>query len=399
VRIVQLCYEFVPRSIATNGGELRYWQDLASLSALGHEVHLVVVNSKDSEVGEDVRALTESVRFVKDEAGIPSLQRRLMSLVDDASAFDLLLPVPGPTRGHIARVAEELKPDLIWAGWIGSMAIAPEGLPIVYSHTDFIHRVKRVRRKWAGGDKPQRWPDRTRQARMGRWELHLATKARQVICVSASEAADLKSRGVPATYIPIVGPTEPKPDTGPADKARFFFFGTWACTALRTSVREFRNRIWPGVQAWSESAEWHQVGKPEPRDTDDWRWFQTVFNCHGFVSELNSVFRPGDASLVPYTEDTGFRTKFTVGAAHGVVNVGYRGSFDCAPEFSDGIDCLMADSPEHYAELLHRFSQDRAMRAQLGEGSRALYDRAFRFDSHLSTYDTVLKNGLAAKVA
>jgi glycosyltransferase involved in cell wall biosynthesis len=86
----------------------------------------------------------------------------------------------------------------------------------------------------------------------------------------------------------------------------------------------------------------------------------------------------------------GIRAKFTVAAAYGMVNMGYHRTFACAPEFTPGEDCIAAANAREMADQLRRFAGDTAWRSQLAEASRALYERAFTFESMLNRYENLL---------
>src|SRR5205814_6707358 len=95
--------------------------------------------------------------------------------------------------------------------------------------------------------------------------------------------------------------------------------------------------------------------------------------------------------LICYSEDTGFRTKLVTATASGVVNIGYDITFRCVPEFTHGVDCLMAKSPEEMVKVLQTFAGDALLRRRLGEGAGAPYAPEFSFESQLPKYDQALR--------
>lgn len=389
--ILQVCSGFLPRRDATNGGELRYWQNLASLTKLGHEVHLVAILSEESRaagagLSPDVAELPATFRILREPRGPTGRLWALRTLVDDEAAFRLHCPASPEVRHDVAEILRRLRPAVVWADWIGSLAVVPGGRPLIYSHTDFTHRVLAVRN--ATKRRVLRWQDRERLRRAARFEVALCRRPDYTVCVSASERDELTGHGVSATYIPIVGPSLPRQPAAPADDVRVYLFGNGHNTALRSSIAHLREALWPHVAHVPVS--WHQVGEPDPHNSDNWQWVTRRFCGHGYVGDLGTLFRPGDASLVPYLEDTGFRTKFTTAAAFGVVSIGYRVTFRCAPEFTHGKDCLMAESPEELACLLSRFAADRALRCRLAEGARQLYESRYSFEAQIPKYRQVI---------
>src|SRR5256885_15078516 len=167
MRILLVCFGAV-RKAAHNGGQLRAWQNLASLAALGHEVHLVIyeVPGYDVELEPDVRQLAATVHYV---IGPPPVISRLASwqaLVSNDAALRFHLKCPDQIRGRIQGIVSRVQPDLIWAEWVGTMALLPTALPVVYSHQDFFHKIVAVRRATRG--QAPRWPDRLRWRRLRR---------------------------------------------------------------------------------------------------------------------------------------------------------------------------------------------------------------------------------------
>ena len=395
MRVLHVCLGAVRRT-AHNGGQLRQWQNLAALTALGHEVDLVIYEALgyDVELEPDVRHIAAGVHYLIGPAAVPTRLDSWHALVSNRAAVRFHLKWPDRTRERLDRVLAQVQPDLIWAEGVGSMALLRTRLPVVYSHHDFLHKIVAVRQATRG--RTPRWPDRVRRWRFQRGELKLCARADHVVCVSDSERAQVATLEQRSSYIPICGPTvEALPRTA-AGKARVFFFGNWGNTAMRSAARHCREAIWPLFAAAPPGVEWHQVGDPERIPSENWRFVEKHFVCHGYVEDLASVFRLGDASLAAYQQDTGFRTKFVTAAAHGVVSIGYPQTFRCAPEFTAGRDCLVAGSPSDVVDLLVAYGRDADLRRRLGEAARALYERAFSFEAQLPKYERVLEDALSS---
>jgi glycosyltransferase involved in cell wall biosynthesis len=387
MRILQLCYGMPPRMNAGNGGELRYWQNLASMVALGHEVHLVVCRSRDP-LDPEVQRLPHSVRYIAGPERPISRVASWKSVFSDTSALEIFFPHTRRLRDEVADVVARIRPDIVWADWIGAMAIAPRDIPAIYSHSDFYYKILEVRGKTKS--RRLRWPDRQRWKRLPRVEFALCNEAAHVVCASASEKQQLEGLACGSTYIPIVGPNISRPGDFSHKTGRVFLFGALFATSMKSAVRHLREQVWPLLNGSRTMLEWHQLGKPDPSIDEDGNWIRQKFVCHGFVGDLSGVFRLGDASLIPYQEDTGFRTKFVAAAGHGVVNIGYEQTFRCAPEFTAGLDCMVARSPSELTELLNTFAADAILRRRLGEASRALYEREFSFEAQLPKYEQAL---------
>jgi glycosyltransferase involved in cell wall biosynthesis len=388
MRILQICYGNIPREAARVGIEVRYWQNMASLLALGHELHLIVCCAEE-EIEPEIRHKLGSIHYVNGAKRATTRFESWRSLVDDKAALQFFLPQIRGLHGEISKFAARIRPDLILADWFGSLALAPHHFPVVYSHHDFYYKVRFIRNKIK--NQQIQWPERRRLKKLQQVEQALCSKAAHIISVSALEKEELARVAKHASYIPIVGPTIPRPNGKLAKKGRIFLFGAMPATPMRYAVRHLREKIWPLLEKDMPDVEWHHVGKPETQDTDDWIWMKTNFICHGFVDDLSKEFCPGDACLTPYIEDNGFRTHFVTAAAYGVINIGYESTFLCAPEFTDKKDCLIIRSPAELVDSLRLYAHDAKLRYDLGEASRALYQSAFSFEAQLPKYELAIR--------
>jgi glycosyltransferase involved in cell wall biosynthesis len=389
-----------PKRLARGGGSLGMFQNLQALLALGHEVHLAVLG-RAQPIEDEVRSMVRGLYEI--EPGRAPLHLRPLQRVLNPETFELRFPAGSGFRRQLARLVDQLRPDVVWADSIFALAAAPRRVaPTVFGHYDFLFRLKAVRRatsKLSFADlrapaalrRRIRRPDALTSAGLESLELRLAAQAAHVMCVSASEAAYLTSRGVPSTHIPIVGPTIPAPATESTAGPRFFLFGNHN-TAHASALAEIRHQLWPALERAGGVGEWHQIGKPPASPDEDWRWMERSFHSiHGFVEDLSTLFRIGDISVVPYRHDTGFRTKFTVAAGYGVASAGFIESFLCAPEFTPDRDCVAGKDVEGLAVQLRRAIDDRAYRLRIGQGARQLYERAYTFEAQVPRYAEILK--------
>ncbi len=406
MRILQIVSTGTPSRLAKSGGDLRMFQEFLSLRALGHEVHLAVVGSP-GPIEDEVRAQAASVHHLT--ANLTPWQRGLARVLHPET-FELRFVAESSYATAAAQVARSVKPDVIWADCLLALAASPyRSYPVVYSHQDFMFRTKGIRRGISDRHpsnlqdvlerlrKRIRRPEAMSLRALERHELALIRRATHVVCVSASEAEDLRSRGIAADYIPIAGPTIPRSVIQPpADKARFFFFG-FHNTAHASMLAELRHHLWPLLANAGCVAEWHQAGRPPLRPDEDWKWMERTFDVvHGYVDDLGSLFRRGDVSVAPYSHDTGFRTKFTVTAAHGMINAGYLSTFRCAPEFTPGVDCVASADAESLAATLCELARDPRRREQLGDAARALYERAYTLEAHTPEFAEILATAVRA---
>jgi hypothetical protein len=395
MRILQM--SFNPPSLhPRNGAEVRCSQNIAALTALGHEVHLLLCRGPAVAL-QDI-PFAKSVHTADGPLPPNGARERRRALLSNEAALRFYLPKTRGLRNSVEGVVREVRPELIWAEALQSFVCAPDGLAVVYSHYDFHYKCIPLRvglRK-----RGIRRLDPIRFARLRRAEQNRCNRADHIVFASASEMEELGRPAQRATYVPVVGTTIARPATFNPSRGRVFVFGDAMATAMRVALVHLRDRLWPLLVKDGQrlDAEWHQVGSPPPGEgSDAWSWLTDRFLCNGFVDDLSAVFRQGDACLVSYPEDTGFRVKLVMAAAHGLVNIGYRQSFHCAPEFTPGVDCLVGDTPEELVDQLRRWAGDVALRRRLGEAARALYESAFTFEAQLPRYERVVRQVRAAR--
>lgn len=368
------------------GGHIFYFQNLAALVELGHEVHLIACNPHQN-AQDDVASRAASVTYAY---SVPPSRRSLDYLLARVFRPETLVfqfPEWGGLQAQIAAAVKRIEPDVIWADHIQSLLLAPKTTPIVYGHLDFIYQLQPVRRVAHRGR--IRRPDAIRTASLEKLEHELSRSSKFAVSVSHTALQIFDALGVPSVYMPVFGTFIANRALEPRDNTRAFLFGR-SNTAMAMQRRNLREDVWPHIRN-EVPVEWHLVGDEPVNKDDTWMWFEQNFTRHGFVDDLGSVFMPGDLCLIPYKDDTGFRAKFVTAAAYGMVNIGYEETFRCAPEFVPGENCLAARDGAHFAELVHQYASDRALRERLANASRALYDEKFTLAAHLPTYDRILR--------
>lgn len=385
MRIAFLSHTRYPKVHARAGGDVRMWQDLASLTELGHEVHLIACDP-DAPIEREIEAMAASVTTVRGRPlRKPSLAWLLARTLNPET---LMLRLPD-LRGHrsdVARALDIIRPDLVWAEEQLTAVMVPDNTPYVLGHVDFYFRLMQVR----AGFRKLRRPNTMTPSALERFEYDVSRRARMTLVCSKTDAALFRKRGIPAEYIPVVGPTLPPPDTQHLSPGRFFLFGK-ANTAMRAARQHFRTVVWPSMSS-DLRREWHQVGDP-PRDASSdpsWQWLSANFEIHGFVDDLTALFKFGDASVMPYPHDASGHAKYSVSMGYGVVNIAYEQAIRSTPELVAGSNCLAPTSPAELIEALREYRADAGLRRRLAEGSRETYERYLSFESQLPRYEQLV---------
>jgi glycosyltransferase involved in cell wall biosynthesis len=320
---------------------------------------------------------------------LPGTPRWLASRVFNPASLALACPDLRGLRRSVSLVVDQIHPDLIWAEEAFAVLLSPDEVPIVHSHLDFHFKLQSVRSRSFAAKRLRR-PQALSAKRLEELEVDVCRRSAHTMCASRSEAQFLQDLGISASYLPVTGPTSPKPDYTRLSAGRLFLFGN-PNTAMRAARHDLKTRIWRELDRRGLELQWHQLGK-KPREGGDpsWDWVEEHFVVHGFVDDLDDLLLPGDASIMPYPFDTGGRAKFAVSAGYGVVNIAYEKTFECSEEFTHRVDCLAARDPAHFAELLDEFVSDDALRLQLAKGSRAVYERHFTMEALYPEYQRIL---------
>ncbi len=360
-----------PGGQARTAVEVRAQQNLAALRALGYEI--TIITTRDP------------------------LDRPLdgkVVLVDP-------LPVPHfvslNTRWRYRRKMQKLVAQLtvgseaiIICEHLAALVCAPRHPRVVYSFHDFESNLMIVRRSRKAS--AITWKTRV-YWRLAAWmECCLLRRANRVICVSASEAAKLRtSLHADVEYIPTVPFTEPpackevKP--GPL---RIWFYGNSGATSNKIMLDHLISELFAQLSDDLPSAEFHQLGAYDTYDAEKIDWLHRHFRVHGFVEDPAKLFQPGDICLMPYQRDTGFRTKIPEVCGYGMISAGYEATFACCPEMRDGYNCVIARDPAQLVERLAQLQADVPARRRMATNAIDTRRREFSFTALLERYRRIL---------
>ena len=252
MRIVQLCFQRYPSPRHVGGGDVRLWQSLCSLRALGHEVEVLVCNPRNERTAELDR-VASSVTVLRSKDMRAGSLSWLASRVFNPTSLAMACPNLRGLRDSVSLFLSEIGIafDLIWAEEVFSVLLADEEIPvpIVHSHHDFHFKLRSVRSQAAQGKRLRR-PQALSGKRLRELELSVCRRSAHTVCASRSEAEFLRGLGISASYLPVTGPTIPKPNYELLSSGRFFLFGN-PNTAMKTARRDLQTRVWPELNGAS----------------------------------------------------------------------------------------------------------------------------------------------------
>ncbi|MEM7488877.1 MAG: glycosyltransferase [Pseudomonadota bacterium] len=398
LRILHLCAAQVPDFDAGRGGAIYYRQTAEALAALGHEVHVRVINAAPHPGLAGPAGPWSSFGTLPATTRTRSAATKWAPVLSKRRRPEILVPGYLGHGDAVRRILDAGDYDLAVCDWIGSFVAFPRDrtIPILYMHHDFAHeieRVKRLHRRRKPSPRSLIGLDRLRDI-----ELSEIRRADAVICASHAEAARIEAlTGQPASYVPIYGGPIPPPSRDMARRARLFVFG-FHNTAMASSMADL-GALFDSLRR-RHPIDIHHVGNLNGRGQAAWDPFgaRHAITFHGHVSDLEAVFRPGDILVSPYAEGTGFRTKFVTAAGHGMICAGLDRSFECAPEFRGGANCIMAPDVESLSRRIAETLADPGARLALSNGARVTYDAEFHAARHLPTYRAALDRVMGRSV-
>jgi len=372
-KLVYLSPNIYPGTPTLVAPEVRAQQNLAALRALGYEITVVTAaDPAKRPAGGDRLVLIEPFpmrTFVRVQA-CWAYRRRVRQIV----------------QRELSNPATVLLCD----HWPALMC-SPRHSRTVYSCHDLESNLMRWRRLRKNSGIKLRTHAYWWVADWLEWRL--LGRAGRFISVSASEAEKIRVRlGLSGEYIPIVAPGPAPAHAVGVEKAaiRFWLYGASSTTSNKIMLDHLANGLFAQLQAAIPSAEFHQLGNYSSYDADKIDWLRQHFQLHGFVKDPAAFFRPGDFCLIPYEQDTGFRTKLPEACGYGMIAAGYPATFACCPEMRDGYNCVIGSSPAELVEKLAKVSANETLRQRLADGAFETRQRDFSFDALLERYRRAL---------
>jgi glycosyltransferase involved in cell wall biosynthesis len=375
------------------GSSAIYYEQLASLVAAEHEVHLwhfayphkrARFNdfvTSDAAVWAEVQGMCASVTITEIPYPAPFGQRVQNWIVTRLTGEDVVLPVLRTAAyPQLKGVIERVRPKVIWAQhfWPAQVAVLQEEIPVVYSHIDWLFRIKGLRLGQAEDE------------RMRATEERVARRAAIVVSGSEVECEQLRQLGCRRVeYIPVAyQAAELDFENVPAD-LRLVHFGGLATTATRVGLERFFEVVWPAL-AEGKRPIFYAVGDLTAATPRLHHELAKVV-CTGHVTDWPTVLRPYDLHLIPWEHSTGQRTRLPVAFNFGQVVIAARAGIAGFPEAQDGVNCRLVERLEEMPAVIRELSQDSEQRVRLGRAARQTFESCFTREALLSRYQVVLE--------
>jgi GT2 family glycosyltransferase/glycosyltransferase involved in cell wall biosynthesis len=349
----------------SHGGATRVANSVWGLSRLGHEVYILSLVGSEEE------------------------REAMLSMPEVAGSYSYVLPakgerVPGGLTPTVVRetyrpeaqaileaLVRRLGIDVVELDYTHAAAYAVDGLgaPTILVEHDLAYRSA-FRTAMSQDGKLLKARKLFDAARLYRWELEMAKKVDLVLAVSDEEAEMLRRHGVHRVTGAVpsgVDVAEFEPPSCRDETRDLLFMGYFLHTPNVDGLQFLARDIWPHLGGAESELSVTVVGTGL---ADDLRAevTQAGLTCAGFVDDVRAELWSHKVFVCPIRLGAGIRIKLLEAAAArcaivsttlGAEGLGLR----------DGVDLLIADTPEDFAAAVSRLLEDEQLRRRLGDSA------------------------------
>jgi glycosyltransferase involved in cell wall biosynthesis len=380
------------------GGGAVFYEQLAALHGLGHEITLWHYAYRelrptfdefvrgDPSTWEAVRGMCTSVHLSNYDRTPSFSMRARGALANWRSRGRLRVGNPVlrlPAFDDMRRILRDTAPQFIWAQHFGpaQVALLQSDIPVVYSHHDWLYRIKALSTNTPENDL------------LRRSEEEVARRAAAVVSGSAVECQELSALGcnevryLPASFSPVPWDASLRATKMP----RIVHLGGFATTATRLGMERFLSVVWP--QILDTRVELVVIGDLRGA-SPELRHALTAATCTGYQPDLSRVLWPYDIHVIPWEHATGQRTRLPMAFNFGQAVVATKAAVRCYPEAIDGVNCLLVDELSEMPKTIAALIASPQLRERLGRAARETFERYFVRERQLPCYTAVIDAAL-----
>ncbi len=378
----------------TNGSKLRFWGNLRSLAANGHEIELLYFGTPE-EVGRPPQELARVCRHVEI---VPHGQS---SLSNDKSVWPrlkaLLSPYPyGVARSRsesmsarVAALIQENRIDAILCEESYQLQNIPRPCPvplIVDNHNAeylLFERYAEIEPNPA-----RRTYARIEARKMRRWEKSACARADLVLVCSGYDKAVFEKLHpqIPVVVVPNAIDVDSYVPAPESDRRRLLYTGGMDWYPNRDAVEHFAFRILPQLKRLTGDIEFVVAGRSTGPAFHGQFSGIVEMEFTGPVPDMRVEIAKAAVCIVPLRIGSGTRLKILEAAAMGkpVVSssVGAEGL-----EFIHGKEIVIADTPGAFAQAVADLLANAEKRRRIGEAARRRVQQNYSLDAMRRTLE------------
>lgn len=394
-----------------SGAASRYKQNFTALYTLCDEVHVVRWGSAESLASlelfeaaspsaQKARGMASSWQDLNLQSDTPPLNRIGVFKKSVFKPISFQWPLAAFIVQALDRLVKDLEPDLIWAEHrdaAASCILLDTSTRWVYSHHDFVHRLRQFRH--GRENARERWLQWTAR----RAEQQVIRNATVVVTGSSTEVQRLNDMGAKSARLVPVGYEDANTVSLELDAeadVRIVHLGSLETTANRVGLeaylRTVHKQIGEACRKEGVMPDLYVIGdnrrvKPDLASL----LAQSGIVCTGFVPDLNMALRPFDISILPYEHDSGYRTKLPLLFKHAQVVIATQASI--AGTRLDGLEdvCVVLDRLADFPAVIARLVNDTQERKRLGRAAQAFFGEHFTYQAIQPAYASLLDELLA----
>lgn len=229
----------------------------------------------------------------------------------------------------------------------------------------------------------------------------LATRARELALVNAADATlvvseverMLLAEDAPAARVEVLSNLHEVAANGPGFDARrdLLFVGGFRHPPNVDGVLWFVHEVFPRIRAAVPGMRFHCIGGEAPAEIQALSRVEGV-QVHGHVPDLQPWLAGCRVSVAPLRYGAGVKGKVNQAMAHGLPVV----ATSCAVEgmhLRDGVDALVADAADTFADAVLRLHADAALWEVLARNGRDNVTRHFSMDAARDTVRALFLGG------
>lgn len=304
-----------------------------------------------------------------------------------------------PLKSQFQAALNRIQPDFIWANWTFSgvlvMSTNEDRIPWIYAHHDWLHKIYSIRTSAANWRAYLSFNLLNTLRR--KVEEEVVNSSTAVITGSATEGEEIRRAGqpnvftIPTTYQSIsVNLDQPAPAP-----VRFIHLGALQATAnyvgLKAYLQKVHPVVWQKLEEKGISAEFWVIGDTRRIKPD----LEALLRANriilkGFVAELSDVLRPFDIAIIPYTENSGTRTKLPLLFNYGQVVVATENAVKGTPEVLSHDCCVVLKRIEDFAQVLVDLAEDAERRKTVGTAAKHFFERHFTLSAQMHSFQSAI---------
>ena len=286
------------------------------------------------------------------------------------------------SKAFARRLAEVLEEETFDVVHVESVFLTPY-LPVIRAHSQAkvmlrAHNVEHtIWRRVAQGERSpfKRWYLKHLSLTLAAYEREHLNDYDGVVSITENDAEQLRTMGCrrPMVAIPF-GITPDEEVSVEEEPNSLFHIGSMDWMPNQEGVRWFLEQVWPKVHERMPQLTLYLAGRKMPEDL--MRLDMEGVRVLGEVPDSMYFISSKQINVVPLLSGSGIRVKIieamSVGKVVVTTTIGAEG-IGC----TDGVDVLIADTPEQYVDQLYRCVSDPAFRQEIGSHAARLIAERF----------------------